>query len=108
MLGSNKYAGCAPLAAPKVPIAVAPPPPSDQILKNIQGGINEAISRLNDAISRASGFADYMLGAQPEQASAGCAAPTPFGIAHNLQESVSTLHSLIGVLNDKLARLDHL
>jgi hypothetical protein len=87
---------------------VSPPPPSDQLLKNVQAGLYEVQARLGHTIGKAKDFADYVVGAQPEEASNSCASPTPYGIGQSLHDGVSVVHSLITALNDQLARLDRL
>lgn len=99
----------APMMQPnRVPMPCAPPP-ADQLLKNIQAGIYEAQSRVGNAIAKARDFADYALGAQPEEGATACGVSlAPYGIAANLQDSVGVLHTLISQLNEQLSRLDRL
>lgn len=92
-----------------IAVAASPSPPADQLLKNIQGGIYEAQSRLSNAIGKAKDFADYTLGNQPEEGATACGgSPAPYGIASNLHDSVGLLHVLIGELLVQLTRLDRL
>ena len=94
---------------PAASLAKAPPPPSDQLLQSIEGAVRAANDRLVSVTTRVKGFADYVVGAQPEAVNAaGTAAPVPYGVVHNIGDAVGDLHSLISRLYEQLDRLDRL
>lgn len=88
--------------------AACAPPPDDAVLKQINAGVDEAVTRLGNVISRVDNIGQYLFGPVPEPAGSNTCSAVPNGIVFSLRDSVGVLHNLISALNDKLDRVSQL
>lgn len=96
-----------PKAVDNRPCAPAPPP-DDAALKQINAGVDEAVVRLDNVISRVDNIGQYLFGPVPEPTGSNTCSAVPNGVVFSLRDSVNVLHSLITTLNDKLDRIGQL
>lgn len=97
------------MAYPKdAPAAIrpcAPPTPDESVLKHINAGVEEAISRLSIILGRTDSIGQYLFGPIPEPAGSNACSPVPLGVVSSLRENVGTIHNMLSMLNERLDRI---